>query len=231
MKSHLPNEAVLSIHNSGRLFTEYRQLVYQTYAKRGWVNTNDYPSGLAQDEFDSHSNSLIIHKDTSVIAGMRIVHHSLLNLPHQKLLQLERLKRSVQLLEKYPMIISAPQERVAEITMVAGNSHMQSMLFNIAKGLFWYAKRFNIAYYLMVVDFDFFRMCDRIGIPMHPYGIPFRYDGSWTLPALTIPGEYPDAISHEKWGRAYLTDPNNLDQTWKWTFINPDTNSSPTGAL
>ena len=209
-----PKDITLSICHQNGLAVSYRRLVYDEYLKRGWITEEKYPNLECRDEFDQHSNFVVLHQDANALAGMRLVHDTPLGFPHESVLNLERLKEHAQNHPHYPTVRDTGRSGIAEITRVAGKIKHQPFLYNVAKGLYWYAKHHNITYYLMVVDLDFFRLCDHVGIPIHPFGVPYRYDGSWAIPAITIPDEYLDSIKHSEYGKSFILDKNTLGEGW-----------------
>jgi hypothetical protein len=206
----------LSIAHDPTTLHAFRHLVFEEYAKRGWINPDDYPDGVMTDEFDTTSDALVIQSSEGVIAGTRIVRDDGHGFPHSDELQLESLHpewfkdpRAVTLLS------NTPREHVAEVTRVVGKKKRRMLTWDIIKCLYWYSRVARINIYVMVIDLEFFTLCDTLGIPISPIGVPVHCEGSWTIPAITEPGRYPEEIQKKSpRGWEYIAAPDNLDASW-----------------
>ncbi len=215
---HVPehDEVQLSIAHDPGILRAFRHLIYEEYLKRGWIDPQDYPDGVMTDEFDATSDALVIQSSGEIIAGTRIVRDGGRGFPHSNELQLDHLhpewfkdQHAVTLLS------STPRERIAEVTRVVGKKKRRMLTFDIIKCLYWYARTTSIDVYVMVIDLEFFTLCDTLGIPITPIGIPVHCEGSWTIPAITEPSRYPEEISRKSpRGWDYIATTNNLDATW-----------------
>jgi hypothetical protein len=206
----------LSVARGGEILTNFRRLVYEQYNKRGWLNASEYPNEIVTDKFDSASDALVISDGNEIIGGMRIVRDTEYGFPHESELNLDKLiKDATGGNDALSTLAQIPRKRMAEITRVVGKKKQRMLTFDIIKCLYWYAKTGNIDLYVVVIDMEFFILCNRLGIPISPIGTPVFCEGSWTIPAITQPSRYPIEIpkkSPEQW--SYIATQENLDATW-----------------
>jgi hypothetical protein len=106
--------------------------------------------------------------------------------------------------------------QMAEITKLVGKKRQRFLTYDLAKLIYWYAKQHDVDIYLMVVDVEFFLLCDKLGIPITPIGVPVQCEGSWTIPAVIDPDQFEVVIPEKSPGYwAYISGKENLDSTWK----------------
>lgn len=211
------SEAILSIATKNeRAVTDFRRLVFDQYRMRDWLDPNEHSDGIVVDRFDERSEILVVQSGEEVIAGMRIVRDNGDGFPHEELLGLDQFTSQGyyenEILRK---LANTPREQMAEITKLVGKKRQRFLTFDLAKCIYWYAKQNDIELYLMVVDMEFFLLCDKLGIPINPIGAPVHCEGSWTIPAVIAPVRFETMIP-QKNQRAwdYIILPNNLDETW-----------------
>ncbi|MCF7815856.1 MAG: hypothetical protein K9M10_03775 [Candidatus Pacebacteria bacterium] len=209
-------KVTLSIAREGESLLDFRKLVYEQYAKRGWLDMSQYPNGIVTDEFDTTSDALVIRSNEEIVAGMRIVRDGGNGFPHEEELQITKLiTEAAQGSDALKLLARTPRSRMAEITKVVGKKRQRMLTFDIIKCLYWYAKTSGVDLYVMVIDMDFFVLCDTLGIPISPVGTPVYCEGSWTIPAITQPSRYEREISKKSpQGWSYIAIPDNLDTTW-----------------
>ena len=86
-------QAILSIaNNNPHVLQDYRQVVFEQYKMRGWLDPSQYPDGQVIDEFDLHADVLVVQSGTETVAGMRIVRDSEKGFPHENLLDLSQFR-------------------------------------------------------------------------------------------------------------------------------------------
>ena len=210
------SKITLSIAREEGALNEFRRLVFDQYAKRGWLDMSQYPDGIVTDSFDATSDALIIRSEEEIVAGMRIVRDGGNGFPHEVELQLDRaFTDPMGNGDVLRLLTHTPRECMAEITKVVGKPRQRMLTFDIIKCLYWYAQSNNIDLYVMVVDMNFFILCDTLGIPISPIGTPVYCEGSWTIPAITVPQRYETEIKKKSpQGWSYIATPDNLDSTW-----------------
>jgi hypothetical protein len=209
-------DITLSIAREGVMLNEFRKLVYEQYATRGWLDMSQYPDGMVTDEFDADSDALVIRTNEEIVAGMRIVRDTGNGFPHEEELRLEkRIAEADCDGVALSLLAKTPRNKMAEITKVAGKKRRRMLTFDIIKCLYWYAKSSGIDLYVMVIDMEFFILCDTLGIPISPIGTPVYCEGSWTIPAITQPARYEcEIMKKSPQGWAYISLPDNLDASW-----------------
>jgi hypothetical protein len=205
-----PNDLTLSIAKTGLLLTNFQKLVFVEYGKRGWLNQSNFPDGLVIDEYDRIGDTIAFHQEEKVLAGMRIVRDSPLLFPHEKFLGLANLSPKEPGQNEHQKLVSRTSRfKMAEITRVVSQVSHKPLFYNITKSLYWYSIYFDIDLFLMVIDINFFRLGNAIGMPIYPIGESVFCEGSETIPAITIPSLYKDLLK-EPWGRSYIEDQANL---------------------
>lgn len=208
----------LSIAADSDMVGKFQDLVCAEYGKRGWLKDQTPTRTSVCDKFDAQSNCLIVRSESDIIAGMRIVRHSDFGFPHESEIGLNQTLSLQQIPDAIRKLIAeTPQSNIAEITRVVGKKTTRRMLtLDIVKCLYWFSKNSNIVFYVMVIDVEFFTLCTTIGVPIVPIGIPIECEGSWTIPAITIPKNYEASISKvSPGGWSYIQNPSNLDDTWE----------------
>lgn len=210
------SSVLLSIALEKDVETNFKRLVYEQYQQRNWLDTADYPDKIVTDQFDDDSDILVVQSGDEIIAGMRIVKDMGKGFPHERELNLDQFRSGSHYEHEASHILAnTPRCRMAEITKVVGKKKKRMLTFDIVKCLYWYALRNDIDLYVVVIDMEFFLLCDTLGVPINPIGTPVYCEGSWTIPAITIPSRYPHAISAKSpSGWSYIAAPDNLDGTW-----------------
>jgi hypothetical protein len=194
----------------------FRKLAFKEYNSRGWLNPSQYPNGIVTDEFDLRSEDVVIRTDNNdILAGMRIVRDTEHGFPHEQELGLRNITSPHGMCEDtFKLITETPRGMMAEITKVVGKRVRRMLTLDIVKGLYWYALRNHISLYVIVIDMEFFQLCDKLGVPIEPIGIPVYCEGSWTIPAITVPSKYPHSIAHKNPnGWSYIATPDNLEES------------------
>lgn len=211
-----PSKITPSIARESEALHEFRKLVFEQYALRGWLDMTQYPDGVVTDEFDDVSDALVIRSEHEIVAGMRIVRDMGNGFPHEDELQIRNLAGNTpHAIEALSLLGRTPRDRMAEITKVVGKKKQRMLTFDIIKCLYWYAMSNSIDLYVMVIDMNFFILCDTLGIPISPIGTPVYCEGSWTIPAITEPRRYEREIMKKSpQGWTYIANPDNLDRTW-----------------
>lgn len=223
----LPSDLQLTVATSDPLLSNFQKLVFSEYGRRGWLNTEDYPSQKVTDSFDRHSHSIVFHKEDTALAGMRIVSDSEFGFPHEEHLDLSSLLNNNSLSSEFKdLLIRTPRSRMAEITKVVSQVGHKPLFFNITKSLYWYAQFCEIDVFLMVIDVNFFKLGNLIGMPIFPIGKNIHCEGSETIPAITIPSLYPKLLTHKSWGWPYIQDTSNLDPSWT-SLVTPNSELAP----
>ncbi len=205
---------MLSVAQGG-VATDFRRLVFEQYHEREWLNPADYPDGVVVDEFDAGSEIIVIQSADEIVAGMRIVRDVGMGFPHEHELKLNQLDLNNNCPhDVLDHLTHTPRGKMAEITKVVGKRKQRMLTLDIVKGLYWYALRNDIDVYVVVIDMEFFLLCNRLGVPIDPIGTPVYCEGSWTIPAITIPSRYPNSISQKNpSGWSYIATQDNLDET------------------
>lgn len=208
-------ETVLSIATADQTVNDFRRLVFDQYSLRNWLDPKEHPGGIVVDEFDSNADILVVRSGTEVVAGMRIVKDTGKGFPHEDLLDLRQFTKNGyyenNILRK---LANTDRDNMAEITKLVGKKRQRFLTFDLAKCIYWYAKQHEIELYLMVVDMEFFLLCDKLGIPITPIGTPVLCEGSWTIPAVIEPKSFESVLPQKNqsaWD--YIGMPNNLDIT------------------
>ena len=194
----------------------FRKLAFQEYLKRGWLNMDAYPDSMVIDAYDDASAVLVIQSGGEIVSGLRIVHDSEHGFPHEDILALDKFQRG----QSYPhdamnMVARTSRTHMAELTRVVGKRRQRMLIFDIAKCVYWYAEKNNIALYLMVVDMEFFILSNTLGMPLEPIGVPLVCEGSWSIPAITVPSRYPTEVPKKSpRGWEFISSPDNLLGPW-----------------
>lgn len=210
-------EAILSIANKNtQVVLEYRDMVLEQYKQRNWLDTDHQLEGVVFDKFDNVSDLLVVQSGDEIVAGMRIVRDSSIGFPHESLLGLDQFTPDGYYEDPIRRkLANTPRDQMGEITKLAGKKRKRFLTYDLAKLIYWYAKQNSIEIYLMVVDLEFFVLCDKLGIPITPIGVPVQCEGSWTIPAVIDPDQFEVSIpekSPNHW--AYISHKENLDATW-----------------
>ena len=187
----------------------FAALVREEYSRRGWMD----PSESVADKFDIGAHFIVVEDGEEIIAGMRIVKDVGLGFPHEELMGLDSLhtRKPGAGKEACDRLQFVNRAQMAEITKLVGRRRTRNLTIDLAKCIYWFAKAHNIAAYLMVIDMEFFILCDRRGVPIHPIGTPQICEGSWTIPAVIFPEDFPTAIqkkSPEHWD--YISRPTDM---------------------
>lgn len=206
----------LSVAKDEGVANVFRRLVFEQYRMRDWLDPEKHPDGIVTDEFDVDADILVVQSGDEVVAGMRIVKDLGHGFPHEGLLGLEQFPHGgyyeKDILRK---LANTPRADMAEITKLVGKKRQRFLTFDLAKCIYWYAKRNDIVLYLMVVDMDFFQLCFKLGIPIDPIGVPVLCEGSWTIPAVIDPTRFETTIplkNRNAWD--YIALPDNLQGAW-----------------
>mgnify|MGYP000848958321 CR=1 FL=1 len=195
---------------------QYRDMVMDQYRQRNWVSDAIIPEGMIFDQFDTVSRLLTVSSGDEIVAGMRIVHDSALGFPHEPLLGLDQFRPDGYYEDSTRRkLANASRSRMGEITKLAGKKRQRLLTIDLAKCIYWYAKEFDIDLYLMVVDLEFFVLCDKLSIPITPIGTPVYCEGSWTVPAVIDPDAFEPVMTMKCPGSwQYISAKENLDGSW-----------------
>lgn len=194
----------------GDMLPVFHALVQEEYGKRGWMD----PNQTVGDKFDVGAQVVVVQDGEEIIAGMRIVKDVGCGFPHEDIMDLDGLREQKldTLREVCERLSQIDRGEMAEITKLVGKKRSRNLTIDLAKCIYWFAKSQKVRAYLMVIDMEFFILCDKRGIPIRPIGTPQICEGSWTIPAVIFPEEFEISVPQknaESW--EYISRPTNTE--------------------
>ena len=198
---------------------EFQKFLFQIYCvELQWRDKNDFSDGLMSDKYDGNSSFITVHFGPEIIGGMRMVRNSVMGFPHEKEtgVQLKNLRDAVNADTREKML-KINNNNLREITRFAGKKTSKRVLmFDLAKGWYWYCFRNEVEACFMAVDMNLFLLCEKLSIPLKPVGVPKYCEGSWTIPSILIMEDMMASLKEKNTGLwKYIMDGFNIFGDWK----------------
>lgn len=193
----------------------FPHMVYKSYCiQKKWLDPADYPYEIVRDVYDNFSDVILILDEGVPLAGTRLVRDSHLGFQHEDQcninLPLGGVITTVEVSEKLGKIKRESIREVTRFVSIAEGMRRRPMTVELIKGLYWYARRFDVYAYFVVIDLELLDLCERIDLPIHRISADFFCEGSDVMPGILFPGEIPQI---RKGMMRYVLNEDSLDST------------------